>query len=45
MMTCQPIAVYFSWELLRSRFQKACSEADKRRRTTARMGIQSVNVS
>jgi hypothetical protein len=44
MSTCQPIAIYFSCDLLRSRFQSACKKADERRSRIARVGIVQVNV-
>jgi hypothetical protein len=38
------MAMYFSCELLRSRFQIACSKAARRRRRMAEIGIQEANV-
>jgi hypothetical protein len=42
--TCQPIAIYFSCDLLSSRFQRACREADVRRSRMATAGIMPMNV-
>jgi len=43
--TCHPIALYFYWERLSIRFQKAWRRADVRRSKMARIGIIGVNVS
>ena len=45
MITCQPIAMYFSSDCFSSRFHKAWRVAEESSRTRARMGIESVNVS
>jgi hypothetical protein len=33
------MAIYFSWDLLSRRFQRACSEAETNRRIMEKMGI------
>jgi hypothetical protein len=42
--TCQPMAMYFSWDRFSSKFQRACNEAERSRRKRAAMGIMAVNV-
>ena len=39
MMTCHPMAMYFSCDFLRRKFQSACSDADRKSRMMARMGM------
>ena len=38
-ITCQPMAIYFSSALLSRKFHNACMDADKNRRTRARIGM------
>ena len=39
MMTCHPIAMYFSCDFLSRKFQSAWSEADRKSKTMAKMGM------
>jgi hypothetical protein len=38
-MTCQPMAIYFSSELLSKKFHKACMDAEKKSKIRAEIGI------
>jgi hypothetical protein len=38
-ITCQPIAIYFSSELLSKKFHNACMDAEKKSRTRAEIGM------
>jgi hypothetical protein len=40
MMTCQPMATYFSGDCFRRRFQRACRTAEVNNNPMARMGMQ-----
>jgi hypothetical protein len=38
-ITCQPMATYFSRELFNRKFHKACMDAERKSRTSAKTGI------
>ena len=38
-MTCQPMEIYFSSELLSKKFHKACMDAEKKSKIRAEIGI------
>ena len=38
-MTCQPIAIYFSSELLSKKFHMACMDAEKKSKIRAEIGM------
>jgi hypothetical protein len=38
-MTCQPMAMYFSRELFKRKFHKACMDAETKSKTSAGPGI------
>ena len=38
-MTCQPIAIYFTSELLSKKFHNACMDAEKKSKIRAGIGI------
>jgi hypothetical protein len=38
-ITCQPIAIYFSSELLSKKFHNACMDAEKKSKISAEIGI------